>query len=1205
MIYHFGDCAYDAARGELRRAGELVRAEPQALRVLLYLLEHRDRLVSRDELFDRCWPDAYVSDNALTICLRRVRRAIGQTNSGQHFIQTLHRRGYRFVGEVSEIAEPAAPDADLTASPLSPAQAPEPDRPLMLGVEPIPSDASSPSPSPAITESDVAPERRHLTVLRCVIYDAETLASQLDPEDHYDLMQAFHSRCGELVSQYEGRVVQQRDDGIMVYFGYPQAHEDDAQRAVHSGLGLVETLGRLVPAGGSRGQAGLRVRVGIDTGIVIVSSPQSEPTTLSLAVGSAATYAPKLADLAEPGSVVISESTARLVHGYFDYKAVAFPSSSGHGPGIGESVGGYEVLGVSGLQTRLEVEVVRGFTPFVGREVEVALLRERWESVQEGQGQAVLIRGEAGMGKSRLAQVFKAQVAEGPSESLEWRCSPYHQNTPFYPLINVTQQVLARQAAVSEADSLETLERWLARFPFALSETAPLMAALLSVPLPPARYAPLQMTPQRQRERTLEMLLSLFLTQSTEEPMVFIVEDLHWADPSTLDFLELLLSQVPSMSILVILTCRPSFEAPWMFRSELTPVALPRLNRAQMTEMIAQVAGGKGFSAEVTAQLAEKADGVPLFVEELTRMMIESGQFQETDAGYALTGEVASLSIPATLQDSLMARLDRLGAAKTIAQWGAVCGREFSYDLVLAVTSYDEAELRQGLSQLVESDLAFQRGLLPQVDYRFKHALIQDTAYASLSRRRRQAMHKQVAQVLAGQFPERVENQPELLAHHYTEAGLIEPALPHWKRSVERAIKSSANREAQQFLLTMLELLATLPEDTDRQLQELEVQMLLGPLLMSTKGLASPDVQQTYARAYELCQEIGDMPYLYPTLWGLWRFYLSRPQFAQARQIAEQIFTLAERAEDTGLRLQAHVALGNTVSYQGELAAGKGHFERALELYDVMQHRALSQWYGGIDPEVFCLAAMSSVLWRLGFPEQAMVRSQRALALARELENPSTLAYALNFASVVHVLRREPERAEAAAAELLALAEDHGMALWRSNSTIMQGWALSMLGRIETGISQLRAGIAAHTATGAELSLPFWYCLLVEAYQRQDCVSDGLAMVAEMSAVIQRTGEHPMETTMHRLHGELLLLQPDSDKSQAAALFESALASARQQEGKSLELRAAMSLARLWSQQGQRQAAKALLAPLYAWFTEGFDTADLKTAKALLETLGV
>jgi predicted ATPase len=631
-------------------------------------------------------------------------------------------------------------------------------------------------------------------------------------------------------------------------------------------------------------------------------------------------------------------------------------------------------------------------------------------------------------------------------------------------------------------------------------------------------------------------------------------------------------------------------------------VTLPRLPRRQATEMMDRVAHGKALPPEVVAQVVAKTDGVPLFVEELTKMVLESGLLQEQDDSYALTGPLPPLAIPSTLHDSLMARLDRLATVKSLAQLGATLGREFSYAWLQAVSPWDEETLRRGLHQLVEAEFLYQQGLPPQATYVFKHALIQEAAYQSLLKSTRQQYHQRVAQVLEAQFPDTAETQPELLAHHYAEAGLLAQAFPYWQQAGQRAHQRSANLEAVRHLTTALELLATLPETPARVQQELDLQLALGPALVATKGPATPEVEQTYARARVLCQQVGDTPQRFPTLRGIWRFYWSRGALQTAREIGDQLFGLAQRAADPTHLLLAHDALGVTLFYLGDYVAAHMHFEQAITLTDPAAQQALALRHGWA-PGVMCLAAMANTLWCLGFPTQAIQRSQEALALAQALAHPYSLAVAQYFATWLSHWRHEASRLQGQADALLALATAQGFPLFVGFGTFWRGWALAMQGEGATGLAQLHQGLEALLAIGQERERPLCLALLAEAAGYIGQFAEGLRLLAEALTVFEANGQGDVLAEVYRLQGVLLLRQATPEAAQAEVCFQQALEVARRQQSKSWELRGATSLARLWQQQGKHAEAHALLAPLYGWFTEGFDTADLQEAKALLEEL--
>jgi TOMM system kinase/cyclase fusion protein len=1055
----------------------------------------------------------------------------------------------------------------------------------------------SPSPPPPSTPEA---ERRQLTVMFCDLVESTKLSSQLDPEEYREVVRAYQSACTEVIQHYDGHIAQLLGDGLLVYFGYPQAHEDDAQRAVRAGLGILNAMGalnqRLPQAKGLQ----LSLRMGIHTGLVVVGEMGGAGRQEQLALGEVPNLAARLQGLAESNTVVISDATSRLVQGYFACQDLGAQTLRG----VAEPVQVYCVLQESGARGRLDVAVTRGLTPLVGREQEVGLLVERWEQVKAGQGQVVLLTGDAGIGKSRLVQMLKDHVADEPYIRWECRNSEYYQNTALFPLVDLFQRILRFEAHETPEEKFGKLEHALSQYRVPLEESVQLFAPLLSVPIPENPYPPLTLSPQRQRQKTLETIVAILLELAERQPVLLIIEDLHWTDPSTLELLNLVLDQTPTASVLVLLTCRPTFQPSWSHRSYLTEITVNRLSQPQIKRMTAHVAGDKPLSQEVCVQIADKTDGVPLFVEEITKAILESGHLKEVDGHYHLTGSLPSMAIPATLQDALMARLDRLVTAKAVAQYAAVIGRQFAYELLSTVSQLDAATLQRELGRLVEAEIVYQRGVPPQATYTFKHALIQDAAYESLLKSTRQQYHQRIAQVLEAQFPDTALLQPELVAHHYTEAGLSAQAVLYWQKAGQRAVERSAYAEAITHLSKGLEVLKTLADTPEHLQQELDLQLALGPVLVVIRGPASPAVEQAYARAQELCQQVGETPQHFPVLWGLWRFYNNRAEYQRARALGERLLSLAQQVHDAALLLEAHHALWATLLWSGEFASARAHLEQGSALYDPQQHHAHARLYGH-DPGVCGLSCAALSLWSLGYPDQTLQSMREALTLAQALAHPPSLAPALDFATMLHQSRREQQATYERAEALMALATAQGFAQHLALATIMRGWVLAAQGQGAEGTAQLRQGLAAYQATGTERRRPYYLALLAEAYGSIGQTAEGLSLLAEALATVDRTGERGWAAELHRLQGELLLAQAGERQrvSEAEACLHQALDVARRQQAKSWELRAAMSLSRLWQQQGKRAEAYELLAPIYGWFTEGFDTADLQEAKALLEAL--
>jgi predicted ATPase/class 3 adenylate cyclase len=1049
-------------------------------------------------------------------------------------------------------------------------------------------------PPPAAPQSLDA-ERRQLTILFCDLVDSTVLASQLDPEELREVVRAYQDTCAKVIARFEGHIAQYLGDGLLVYFGYPLAHEDDAQRAVRAGLGMIDALGQLNTRLAQDQGVHLAVRLGIHTGLVVVGEVGGGTRQEQLALGEPPNLAARLQGLAAPNTLVISAPTFQLLGGFFACQPLGTPLLKGQS----QPLAVYRVLYESMARSRLEAVSSTGWTPLVGREQEIGLLLERWAQVKEGVGQVVLVCGEAGIGKSRLVQVLQAQVAAEPQAWLTpCQCSPYHQHTALYPLIELLERVLLRfDREESPQQKLRKLEGFLVQHGLSLAEAVPLLAALLSFPLT-ADYIPLTMSPEQQKQQTLHALLTILLRIAAQQPVFFVMEDLHWVDPSTLEFLSLLVDQGPTARILALCTFRPDFSPPWTGRSHCTQITVHRLPRQQAVEVIHQVAHSKTLPPEVVEQIVAKTDGVPLFVEELTKMVLESGLLQEREERFELTGPRPPLAIPATLHDSLMSRLDRLAAVKTLAQLGATLGREFSYALLQVVSPWDEATLRRGLHQLVEAEFLYQQGLPPQATYVFKHALIQEAAYQSLLRSTRQQYHQRIAQALEAQFPDVVEAQPEVLAHHCTEAGLAEQAVGYWQRAGERSNTQSAYVEAVAHLTKGLEVLKTLPDTPTRAQHELDIQIALGHALAGTKGQASLERGHAFARARELCHQVGDTSRLFTVLVGLRLFYLNRGELQSACALDEECLTLAQRQQDPALLMAAHYVRGTGLYWLGELVPSRAHLEQAMVLYTPQQEHSLIL----PPPGVPCLSYAALTLWMLGYPDRALTRSHEVFTLVQELSHAYTRTRALVYAALLYGLRREWSTVQELAEAALVLATEQGFVQWVGPATFSQGRALAAQGQYEAGIAKMQQGLAAIRAMG-EVIRPGTLGLLAEAYGRIGQAEDGLRLLGEALTAMHNTGERLYEAALYCIQGVLLLRQTVPDAFRAEACFQQALAAARRQQAKSWELRAATSLSRLWQCQGKRDEARELLTEVYSWFTEGFDTADLQEAKALLEAL--
>jgi predicted ATPase/class 3 adenylate cyclase len=1052
-------------------------------------------------------------------------------------------------------------------------------------------------------------ERRQMTCLFCDLVNSVGLSERLDPEELRETLAAYHRVCATVVRRFEGHTHNYLGDGIMVYFGFPSAHEDDAQRAVRSGLGIVEAVEQLNSRLKSEYGIDLHVRIGIDTGLVVAGALVADEGMEDAAVGVPPNIAARLQALAAPDSVVISAGTYRLIAGYFDCRDLGLHTIRG----ISQPMAIYQVLHQSGARTRLDVAARRGLPPMQGRDDELATLADRWAQARAGQGGVALMAGEPGIGKSRLIWALQQHVAQSPDAFLiHLDCSPYFMNTAFYPVVQLLERALEFGLDDTE-QRLDKLDGLLAQYGFDLPTVGPLLARLLAVQFE-GRYPPLDLPADRQRQLTIDALITILLVRADYQPLLVVVEDLHWIDPSSLDLLTQLIEHVPRTRQLVVLSFRPEFKPPWPEGPGLERLNLSRLDREASVRIVTEIAG-MSAPTELLDQLVEKADGVPLYLEELTKLVSEQGLIRRGNGRLDPARPRPALAIPATLADSLTARLDRLTDAKGVAQLGAAIGRQFSYGLLavsygllatvsLTTASVDTRALRRNLARLVDAGLLFVEHNPRGETYTFKHALIQDAAYGSLLRTTRLQYHRRIAQALTEHFPATVETAPELLAHHYTEANMMAEAVPCWLRAGQRALRASANPEAIAHLTTGLDLLSDLPPGPERAGVELQFRLALGPAYMAIRGYAAPEVEACYQRARELCRELGDTPQLVPVLHGLWSYHIVRAQHTSALALGEQVLQLGAATNDDGLLLQGNMEVGWSYFFLGELEQAREHLESVLALYDHERHSSHAFTYGD-NPATSARCALASVLWLLGYPDQALRCSEENLAILRSLvQHPYSVAFGFTLAAFLRQYLGDPPAARALAEEAVAISEAHSLAFIGAMASMFEGWARTREGELDEGMAQMRRGVAAQLATGAELGGPYWLWLLAEVCQRTGAAREGLALLDDADATLERTHERYWEAEIHRLRGRLLLAtaEPTAPAS-AEACYRGALDVARRQGARSLELRAAVSLSRLWQAANRHDEARELLAPIYERFTEGLDHPELREAAALLDEL--
>ena len=1033
-----------------------------------------------------------------------------------------------------------------------------------------------------------AAERRQLTVLFCDLVGSTALSNQLDPEELRKLMQSYQQACRDVIERYAGHIAQFLGDGIMAYFGWPRAHEDDAERSLRAGLEIVAAVKQV------SAPAPLSVHIGIATGAVVVGEGTGEDATApKLAVGETPNLAARLQALAAADEVVIAPSTHQLAGGAFYYADLGEKRLKG----IVEPVRAWKVLGVSQAEGRFEATHAARLTPLVGREEELSLLLRRWEQAKEVEGQVVLLSGEPGIGKSRITQALLERIASEPHFRLRYQCSPYHTNSAFYPVIEQLHRAAGIASHDSPEEKLVKLEALLASSGSTYPNSVALLGALLGVPTA-AKYSPLAFTPQKQKDETIRALEHQLLGLARQRPVFFQIEDAHWVDPSTLESLDGLVQVMQQSRVLVLITFRPDFQAKWTGQSHVTLLTLNRLGKRQTAELIRNVLGNNALPAEIQDQIAAKTDGVPLFVEELTKSVLESGLIRHGNDRDPLP----ALAIPTTLHDSLMARLDRLAPVKEVAQIGACIGREFDYALLSLVSPSQQGKLDEALRDLVASGLVFQHGTPPEAKFIFKHALVQDAAYGSLLKSTRVQLHAQIARAIEEHFAAKQDSEPELLAHHYGQAGLFEQAVQYRQKAGERAMTRSAYREAVAHLQKGLELLAMTTPSSQRSTTELSLQTALGWAYVPIRSWSAPEAHAAFARAHAVATELGDTPSIL-ALMGLWGFHMVRGDQQTAMRLAQQTLPLVQRQADSALLIQATNALGGCLVVTGSLVQGVRHLREAVRLYDPNTHAGLAYMFG-LHPKASALHWLGPALWLLGYPDQSLTTVEEAVALGRGLSNPFTEAACVDRLSWIHSFRREWDKAAFEAERTHEIAAQQGAPLYVAAATYWIGLS-RVLGRgAAEGIEQMRRGMDGVKTLGTLINHPMMLGGLAEALGRVGRYDEALSALDQATRMVRKHGEQFWEAELYRVRGEILLALDPSAKKAGEEAFTQALDIARQQEAKMLELRAACSLARLWSELGRRTEARALLAPVYEWFTEGHETLDLRGAKALLEELG-
>jgi TolB-like protein/predicted ATPase len=1305
MQFSFHEYLLDTDRRELWRGTKPIAVEPQVFDLLAYLVQHRDRVVTKDDLLEAVWGGRIVSGSALITRINAARRAVGDSGEAQRLIRTLPRKGVRFIAEVKEQVtsldfaafQGAAEFSEKPSIVVLPFQNLSDNPGLQyfadglveeiitalsrirwlfviagnssltfkgqaidvkrvgreLGLhyvlegsvrkggdrvritaqlrdaatvahlwadrfdgslhealevqERIASGiagaieamlrASERARGLTIAEPALEPcgmaERRQLTIMFCDLIGSTALAARLDPEDLHLVLEAYHAALAEEVGHFGGYVAKSMGGGVLVSFGYPTAHEDDAERAVRAGLALVERVGQLDVAGEP-----LTIRIGIATGLVVVGDLTRVGGALERGVvGEASDLAARLQAMAKPGAILLDQQTRRLVGGIFDYSELGLREVRR----IGEPAPVWQVLGPSKVVSRFEALRGSALTPLVGRQEELEILLRRWSRTKAGDGQVVLISGEPGIGKSRLTIALQEHIDLGTHTRIRCFCSPHHQDSALYPVIAQLEHVAGFERNEDAETKLDKLESIFA-YNSPVNADIGLIAELLSVP-GGDRYPPSDLTPQRKKERIFAALLRQLEGISGRQPVLMIFEDLHWIDPTSCEFVDQLLERAGRYPVLLILTFRPEFRAPWVGQPGVTSLALGRLGRADVTALIQRLTGDRAtLPSHIITEIVEHTDGVPLFVEEMTKAMLEANN----DPVVIASVPSSPLGIPATLHASLLARFDRLGpAAKQVAQAAAAIGREFSYELLaVSVGELGERALNGALHRLVEAGLVFQRGTPPAANYLFKHALIQDIAYSTLLRGMRQDLHRRIAEALEARFSSLIEAQPEIAAHHFGEGLETGKAVAYWHRAGQVSVTKSAVREADTQLRRGLDLLRILPESDERKRRELDFHITLTTALMGARGYADPEIAVLLERSQQLVTETGGLGSAlhFSVLYGIWVVAYVGGNAKRLLDLAREFQSHAESQATSGPCLIGHRILGASLMVVGNYREALPHLTLAASLYQPDEHRELAFRYGQ-DVGATALCYLAWALWHNGFFAQATLTADRAIRHAREFGHAHTLVYTLWHAATVSLLARDAVRVAALANEVVEVSAEHGFAMWLAYGNIFVGWAAARRGEVATGIGRMRAGIAAAAATGARLFEPLFLGLLAEGLALDGSAAEALAQLDAAVAAAARTGNAAALADLRRLRGIVLQSLGAANDDGAESAFSQAIAEACRQGSRFYELRATTSLARLWRDQGRGAEASDLLAPIYGWFTEGFDTPDLKEAKALLDEL--
>jgi predicted ATPase/class 3 adenylate cyclase len=1043
----------------------------------------------------------------------------------------------------------------------------------------VPSSTEAAEPSVA--------ERRHLTVMFCDLVGSTALSSRLDPEELGDILRSYRDAVGAQVVRFDGHVAQYLGDGVLAYFGWPRAHEHEAERAVRAGLAAIEAINALP----SRKDIALAARIGIATGLVVVGEQAAHDET---AIGETPNLAARLQAMAAPHTVVIEAATQRLLGALFEYEVLA-PFEA---KGIAKPVQAFKVLRQSMIESRFEALHPSALTPLVGRDEEVQLLLRRWERAKTGIGQVVMISGEPGIGKSRVAATLLERIESEPHTRLRYFCSPHHRDSALYPIANQIERAAALERDDDPSVKLDKLEAL-----FAAGAVTPedrhLVAELLRLP-ETGRYPPSTLNPQQRKQKTFDVLLRQLDALAARQPVLYIFEDMHWIDPTSQEALERMIERIRQLPVLVVLTFRSEFSPPWTGQPNVTLMSLNRLDRREGTALIERVAGNHRLPQEIVDEIVERTDGVPLFAEELTKALLEAGN---SAAAAQTLSNMPVHTVPAALHASLMARLDRLGSAREIAQIGAAIGREVSYEMLAAVSSQSELDLRASIEKLTKSGLLIARGAPPDAVYLFRHALVQDAIYATLLISKREQLHARIAEIVETRFPDQAAREPELLARHFAEAKRPEHAIGYWIKAGRHAAERSANLEAIRHLSRALEALELLPESEVRDRQELVAQTAIGTPLMSVHGYAAPETGAAYSRAHLLTQRLGDRGGLHATLSGQFSYHFVRGDQAMMRQLTQDATTTAEALSDDSLRLVGHRLTGLSALHFGEFEEARAALETIVRSYDASKHRPPPDHYVH-DPKMYALGYLAITLWILGYPDQARRLSAAAIDYTRELNHANMTAFARVYGGAgLYELLGDTDSVRSNVDAVLELADQHSLHYFRLSGLILRAWLVALNSDLSEGIHLMRQTIDERFSLGVGWYQVRYLCMLADLCHQYGDARAGLDMLARATRHIQGHEDNMWRAEVQRLKAEMLRLEGTAAPIEIETCLRDSISIARRQGARSFELRAATNLASFWREHGRSDDARQELASVVGWFTEGFDTADLRRAQKLLSDL--